>query len=110
MILDVMVDTQEVKIQIPDEMLSQSQAFFDKMDKDMDAGRRLGPTYVENLDAIQRAQIVADRLLTAIETENQGLAQLMAAYIVTRIKNVQLVNIDINGDPLNTEIILNQGT
>jgi len=107
MILDVLVDTQEIKIQIPDEMLTQSQAFFDKMDKDLDSGRRLGPTYIENLDAIQRAQIVADRLLTAIETENTGLAQLMAAYIVTRIKNVKLVNIDIDGDPLNTEIILN---
>lgn len=105
MILDVMIDTQEVKIQIPEEMLEQSREFFDRMDEDMDGGRKMGPTFVENLDTIQRAQVVADRLLTAIENENTGLSQLMAAYIVTRIPDVKRVDIDIHGEPLNTAII-----
>lgn len=106
MILDVLIDTQEVKVQIPDNMLTEASDFFAKMDADMDMGWRMGPSYIENPDVMMRAQIAADRMLTAIDTENTSLAQLMAAYIVTRIPGVKLVNIDIEGDPLNTEIVL----
>jgi len=106
MILDVFVDQQAIKIEIPKKMLIEAGDFFSKMDSDMDKGWKMGPTYVENPDQIMRAQIVADKLLTAIDTENKPLTQLMAAYIVTRVPGVKSVNIDIDGDPLNTEIIL----
>jgi len=106
MILDVFVDQQAIKIQIPENMLTDANDFFNKMDSDMDKGWKIGPTYIESPDQVMRAQIAADRMLTAIDTENQTMAQLMAAYIVTRIPGVKSVNIDVNGEPLNTDIVV----
>ena len=106
MILDVYVDNQAIKIEIPENMLNEAHDYFDKMDADMDKGWKIGPTYIENPDAIMRAQIAADKMLTAIDTENRVLTQLMAAYIVVRIPGVKSVNIDIHGEPLNTEIVV----
>jgi len=105
MILDVFIDGQQVKIEIPEAMLNDAMDFFAKMDSDMDKGWKIGPTYVENPDAMMRAQVAADKILTAIDTENKTLAQLMAAYIVHKVAGVKSVNIDIHGEPLNTEII-----
>ncbi|NOY66000.1 MAG: hypothetical protein GXP13_01145 [Gammaproteobacteria bacterium] len=106
MILDVFVDQQAIKIEVPDNMLKDAGEFFNKIDSDMDKGWKMGPTYIENPDQMMRAQIVADKMLTAIDTENKPLIQLMAAYILTRVPGVKSVNIDIDGDPLNTEILL----
>lgn len=106
MILDVFVDGQAIKIEIPESVLNDAGDFFSKMDSDMDKGWKIGPTYVENPDAVMRAQIAADKILTAIDTENTTLAQLMAGYIVSRIPGVKSVNIDIHGEPLNTEIVV----
>jgi len=104
MILDVFIDQQPIKIEIPEKMLTEAGDYFDKMDSDMDKGWKIGPTYVENPDQMMRAQIAADKMLTAIDTENKTLTQLMAAYIVTKIPGVKSVDIDINGEPLNTDI------
>ena len=104
MILDVFIDQQAIKIEVPENMLNDADDFFNKMDSDMDKGWKIGPTYVENPDQIMRAQIAADKLLTAIDTENKTLAQLMAAYILMKVPGIQSVNINIEGDPLNTEI------
>jgi len=106
MILDVFIDTQQVQIEIPDAVLNNANDFFNKMDNDMDKGWKIGPTYVENPDNIMRAQVAADKILTAIDTENKTLAQLMAGYIVSKVPGVKSVNIDINGEPLNTEIVV----
>ncbi len=106
MILDVFIDGQQVKIEIPDAMLTDADDFFGKMDSDMDKGWKIGPTYVENPDNIMRAQIAADKILTAIDTENKTLAQLMAGYIISKVPDVKSINIDVHGEPLNTEIIV----
>ena len=106
MILDVFIDQQPIKIEIPEKMLTEAGDYFDKMDSDMDKGWKIGPTYVENPDQMMRAQIAADKMLTAIDTENKTLTQLMAAYIVTKIPGVKSVDIDINGEPLNTDIVV----
>ena len=102
--LNVYVADNLIPIEVPDDMLEEAEHIYAKMDSDMDKGWKIGPTYIEKPDRIQRAQIAADKMLTAIETENQTLAQLMAGYIVSRIPEVKSVNIDIYGEPLNTEI------
>jgi len=106
MILDVFVGEQAIKIEIPESVMNDGNDFFEKMDKDMDKGWKIGPTYVELPDDIMRAQIAADKILTAIDTENKSLAQLMAGYIVKKIPGVKSINIDIHGEPLNTEIVV----
>ncbi|HEC28086.1 MAG TPA: hypothetical protein ENI65_00660 [Gammaproteobacteria bacterium] len=104
MVLDVYVDNQAIKVEIPENMFTHAYGFFENMDADMDKGWKMGPSYIENPDAMMRAQIAADKMLTAIDAKNDILTQLMAAYIVMKIPEVKSVNIDIHGEPLNTEI------
>ncbi|HHC71950.1 MAG TPA: hypothetical protein ENK54_03555 [Thiotrichales bacterium] len=101
--LDVYLDEEMVPVEIPREVLDNGESFFAKMDEDMARGWKIGPTWVENPDLEQRAQVAADRLAVAIETGNKRLASLLAGYIVSRLPGVKAVRIDPNGEPLNTE-------
>ncbi len=105
MILDVYVEETLVKVEIPAEVLTQGNEFFDLMDRDMDKGWRMGPQYVEHPDTTQRAQIAAWKMLTAIDTENRKLLALLAGYIVTRIPTTSAVRIVTDGDLSNIEIV-----
>jgi hypothetical protein len=53
-----------------------------------------------------RAQVAASRILTALDTDNQTLAGLMAGYIVYKLPGVEAVNINTSGEPLETEFII----
>jgi len=76
------------------------------MDKDMDGGWRMGPEYVHEPDITQRCQIVAERLMLAIERRNETLVRAMAAYIVWRIPNIKELHIDTTGEPQLTDIVV----
>ncbi|NIP72428.1 MAG: hypothetical protein GWO16_05090 [Gammaproteobacteria bacterium] len=104
MTLNVYIDDQLLAIDIPPEVLEHGEDFFAKMDRDMDLGWKIGPTYVEDPDQTMRVQIAADKMVTAMDTDNRTLLSLMAGYIVTRIPDVKAVRI-ADGDPLATEII-----
>jgi hypothetical protein len=54
--------------------------------------------FVENPGQLQRCQIAANRLHTALETENRTLVQLMAAYIVTRMPGTTVVELNETGE------------
>ena len=108
--LDAVIDDQTHRIDIPAEMLDEGEEFFARMDRDMDRGWQMGPEFVEHPDTVQRCQIVANKLLTSHAVENRLMVQLMAAYIVKRLPNVKAVNIDTDGEMLNTEFRYAQGT
>lgn len=107
--LDAVIDDQTHRIDIPAEMLDEGEEFFARMDRDMDRGWQMGPEFVEHPDTVQRCQIVANKLLTSHAVENRLMVQLMAAYIVKRLPNVKAVNIDTDGEMLNTEFRYAQG-
>ena len=102
MILKVIVDERVVTIEVPENMLTEAHDFFAKMDSDMDAGWQMSRTWVDNPDIIQRCQIAADKILTAIHTENEKIATLMAAYILKKMPDTQSVDIDLEGDMTQT--------
>jgi hypothetical protein len=47
---------------------------------------------------MQRCQIVGDRILTAIETDNKETGTLMAAYILSRVPNAYAMHLNQEGD------------
>lgn len=104
--LDVYVENTLHKIEIPPKVLQHGEDFFQKMDRDMDRGWKIGPSYIENPDDTMRAQVAASRLLTALDTENENLAELMAGYIISKLPGVEAVNINTTGEPLETEFII----
>ncbi len=69
----------------------------------MDKGWQMSRVWVEHPDAQQRCQIVADKLLTALEQDNEQLIGLMAAYILKRRPGTAEVVIDVEGNMLQTE-------
>ena len=106
MILDVYIEDKLHKIEIPEEVFVNGESFFSVMDSDMDKGWKMGPEFIENPDSRMRAQIAASKLPGAMESGNQNLIGLLAGYIVTRLPGTEAVNIDMNGEPLNTDFII----
>ena len=98
MILKVIIDEKTIPVEVPDSMLEDASDFFAKMDTDMDAGWQMSRTWVDQPNNVQRCQIVADRILSSVHTENEKLATLMAAYILNKLPNISCVNIDTEGD------------
>ncbi|MCY3852530.1 MAG: hypothetical protein OXG03_03000 [Gammaproteobacteria bacterium] len=104
MILNVTINEHSYPIRIPDGMPEEAASMFARMDADMDRGWQMSRVWVDRPDSRQRCQIVADRLLTAMENHNQELATMMAAYIVARMPDVREVVIDTSGDMTQTQI------
>jgi hypothetical protein len=103
MLLNVTINDQTYPLEIPEDIVLEGEAFFAKMDSDMDAGWQMSREWVDHPNPRQRCQIAADKLLTALETENQQTALLMAGYIITRMPGVTDVHIDTTGDISATE-------
>ena len=101
--LTIIVDDKTSWIDVPEDMLVEGEEFFQKMDRDMDGGWRMGPEFIERPDQVDRCRIAADKLLAAMSTENKTLGLLMAGYILKRLRGVSSVDIDTGGEMLNTE-------
>ncbi len=104
----VIVGDEVFAIEVPEEMRRDSEEFFAKLDRDMGRGWQMSRDYVEQPDALQRCQIVADKLLTGLMNNNETTAMLMAAYIVTRMPGAVGVDVDTTGEIQNTEILYAQ--
>lgn len=96
--LTIVIDNQSRDLEVPETILEDGQEFFQKMDNDMNQGWQMGPDYIESPNQVQRCQIAADKILTAIDTENQNLLFLMAGYIVSRVPDVKSIDINTSGE------------
>ncbi len=102
---DVFIEGNQYTVSVDHSDIEHGMNFFTHMDKDMDGGWRMGPEYVHEPTLLQRSQIVAERLMLALESHNISLKTAMAAYIVWRVPNIRELHIDTSGDPSLTEII-----
>jgi hypothetical protein len=100
--LNLIIDDWSMNLEIPEEYLDTMQDSFERMDRDMDKGWQLGQRWVRNPDLKQRCQLVAGKLLTALETDNESLALMMGGYIVSRMPGIRQVAIDNSGQPEET--------
>ena len=107
--LTVTVEDRTQTLDVPEAIIEQGESFFQKMDSDMDRGWQMGPEFIENPDRLNRCQIAADKMLIAIDTQNENLLMLMAGYILSRMPGVTKVVIDTHGEMLGTELIMGQG-
>ncbi len=103
--LKIIVDDTARYIDVPQELLADAEEFFQKMDRDMDHGWRMGPEFIDDPDPTNRCQIAADKLLASFSSGNNNLAMLMAGYILKRQPGITGVRIDTGGELLNTELI-----
>ena len=106
MILNVTLGENTMPIEVPDVIISDAVELFAKMDKDMDQGWQMSRVWVDKLSDKQRCQVVADRLLTALENENEKMKLMMAGYILYKMPNIKNIFIDTEGDMTATELEL----
>lgn len=98
MILNAVIDDQIYELNVPDQLLAEARDFFDQMDNDMSQGILMSREWVESPNPVQRCQVVANKLLTALENENHNLGRLMAGYILARMPSIDSVQIDTSGE------------
>ncbi len=107
MILKVTIDEKTFPLQVDDEMIHRGSDVFKKMDDDMNQGWQMSRVWVDRPNDLQRCQIAADKMLTAIQREKTATVGLMAAYIMYKIPKVEAIDIDTSGDMTLTEIVTN---
>lgn len=101
-ILKAVIDDQLYTLNVPEVILEQGQTFFKEMDADMASGWQMSREWVQHPSDLQRCQIVANKLLTALEKNNQKLGMLMAGYLLHKLPHLDQVDIDIHGEMQNT--------
>lgn len=104
--LNIIVEGRSNAFEVPDSLLLEAKDFFAKLDADMDKGWQMSRDWVESPTQEQRCQIAGDRILTAIETDNEKLLMLMAAYILRTLPGIKTINIDVTGDMNETDLIM----
>ena len=104
--LNIIVEGRSNAFEVPDGLLSEAKDFFDKLDEDMSNGWQMSRDWVESPTAEQRCQIAGDKILTAIDTDNEKMLMLMVAYILRTSPGVKTINIDVTGDMNETELIM----
>ena len=105
-ILNVVVDGQMYAINVEEDMILSGSSLFNKMDEDMNKGWTLGRDFVESLSVTERCQVVGDKLLTALEDDNEQMKSMMAAYILSRVPNIMTIHIDNTGEIQETQLEL----
>ena len=108
--LNIIVDGRSNAFEVPDSLLTEAKDFFDKLDADMDKGWQMSRDWVESPNAEQRCQIAGDRILTAIDTDNEKMLMLMSAYILRTMPGVKAIHIDVTGDMNESELIMERNS
>ncbi len=106
MILNVYVDDRTFQVDVSQDILDEGREFFARMNQDMDRGWQMSRDFVDNPSTLDRCQIAADKLLTALHSDNRNLLLLMAGYILIHVPGVQGVNIDTAGEMQNTRLLM----
>ncbi|RLJ15744.1 hypothetical protein DJ030_17885 [bacterium endosymbiont of Escarpia laminata] len=101
--LNLIIGEYSLDMEIQDGYLETMTDSFGKMDQDMSQGVQLGQQWVENPSQLQRCQVAADKLLSAIENHNETLAMLTGGYIVSHLSSIKQVKINTEGEPAETE-------
>ena len=104
--LNVNIDGNDYPLDIPSDIIFGAKAMFQKMDKDMDNGWQIYRDWVNDLNVVQRCQVVADKLLTAMETENIASKMMMAGYLIYKLPKLRTVYISTDGDITQTEFVM----
>ncbi len=109
MLLNIYIEDRHYPLDVPEALLTDAEEFFTRMDSDMDKGWQMSRLWVEHPDGTQRCQIVAEKLMMALNAENPQMVSLMGGYILSRLPGVKGVRIDACGEIQETEFILGAG-
>ena len=96
--INVEIDDKSYPLDVPETLSFEAVDFFEKMDSDMNCGWQMSRWWVPDPDTHQRCQIVADKLLTAMQKDNLPMAQMMCAYILSKKPATRRIRLNIEGE------------
>jgi hypothetical protein len=96
--ITVEFDDKSYVLDVPEALALQAAEFFAKMDQDMNCGWQMSRWWVPDPDQNQRCQIVADKLLTAMQKNNEEVALMMCAYILNSKPDTRRIRINTEGE------------
>jgi len=103
--ITVEFDDKSYALDVPGSLASEAEEFFAKMDRDMNCGWQMSRWWVPDPDQNQRCQIVADKLLTAMQNNNEEFALLMCAYILNNKPATRRIRINTDGEIQGNEFL-----
>lgn len=106
MLLNVYIEDRHYPLDVPEALITDGEEFFAKMDGDMDKGWQMSRQWVERPNTTERCQIVADKLMLALNADSPQMVSMMGAYLLSRMPGVKGVHIDTGGEIQETEFIL----
>ncbi len=109
MLLNVYIEDRRYPLDVPEALITDAEEFFARMDSDMDKGWQMSRQWVEQPNGTERCQIVAEKLMMALNAENPEMVSLMGGYILSRMPGVKGVRIDTSGEIQETEFIMGVG-
>lgn len=83
--LHINIDQEGFELDVPEQLLVETQALFADMDQEFDCGQQMGRYWVDHPDDFQRCQLVANKLVDAFYLEDKRNFYLMAAYILYKM-------------------------
>ena len=103
--ITVEFDDKSYVLDVPETLAKEAEEYFDKMDRDMNCGWQMSRWWVPNPDQNQRCQIVADKLLTAVQNDKSEFALLMCAYILNTRPSTRRIRINTDGEIQGNEFL-----
>lgn len=82
--------------------------YLDRLDRRMDAGIELGGRRIEQPDALQRAQFIAQQLFDAVQAGNEAVAAATCAYLADRISDLKQVRAVTRDGLLSFDLVFNK--
>lgn len=105
MYITVEFDDKSYVLDVPETLAKEALEYFGKMDRDMNCGWQMSRWWVPNPDENQRCQIVADKLLTAVQSDKAEFALLMCAYILNTRPSTRRIRINTDGEIQGNEFL-----
>lgn len=109
LLLNVYIEDRHYPLDVPEALITDAEEFFAGMDRDMDKGWQMSRQWVDHPDATERCQVVAGKLMMALNADNAQMVSLMGGYILSRMSGVKGVRIDTSGEIQETEFIMGAG-
>ena len=106
--LYINIDQEGFELDVPDQLLRETQTICADMDKEFDRGQQMGRYWIDQPDDFQRCQVVANKLVDAFYLEDKRNFYVMAAYILNKMPNAREVVVNTGNEIQDIDILTHE--
>ena len=79
--------------------------YLDEMDKKMDIGISIDGENIESPELNQKIQFVTANMLSAIQSDNEGMTSALCTYLATRLPDLKQVKFVEEGEAMTIDMV-----